>query len=462
MQIVSVDIGSTWTKAALFTREGNELTLVNHVLTPTTTNHLADGFFTSLNQVLGVTDARPLLKTGKVQLKYSSSAKGGLAVAAMGLVPTITLESARVTAHSAGAKITQYYSYKLNSHDIRELEAAPPDILLFTGGTDGGEECYGLANARTLAGSDLNCAIIYAGNRDIQDEIQAILGHKDLTIVDNVLPDLEHPTPLAARQAICDIFLRRIVRGKGLDIIVDETGEEPMPTPWTVYELVKAISDADSTWKEFMLIDMGGATTDVYSACSNILSPDTVLHGLPEPFTKRTVEGDLGMRVSAVSVGESTKDLVDIVFSRTPVRKAAFYAYLRHLVAQPDYLPGNEDERYFDSILAGLCVGCAVERHAGTKKDVCTCMGNIELQTGRDLTMVRKVIGSGGWLSRANQFDIHHWLKYRDFDDEGKRVLLPTNFEYFRDSKGIFPLLANVARLYPQVAARASLWYLTQ
>lgn len=104
MQTVSVDIGSTWTKAALFAKEGDALTLVNHVLTPTTTHHLADGFFASLNQVLNVADARPLLNRGEVTLKYSSSAKGGLAVAAMGLVPSITLESAKVTAHSAGAK----------------------------------------------------------------------------------------------------------------------------------------------------------------------------------------------------------------------------------------------------------------------------------------------------------------------------------------------------------------------
>lgn len=176
MQTVSVDIGSTWTKAALFAHEGEELTLVNHVLTPTTTHHLADGFFASLNQVLNVADARPLLKSGEVQLKYSSSAKGGLAVAAMGLVPSITLESAKVTAHSAGAKIAQYYSYKLNRHDIQELESSPPDILLFTGGTDGGEESYGLANARALAESKLDCAIIYAGNRDIQDDVQTLLG----------------------------------------------------------------------------------------------------------------------------------------------------------------------------------------------------------------------------------------------------------------------------------------------
>ncbi|MEH3773416.1 methylaspartate mutase accessory protein GlmL [Enterobacter asburiae] len=461
MQIVSVDIGSTWTKAALFTPEGDALTLVNHVLTPTTTHHLAEGFFTSLNQVLNVADARPLLNSGDVTLKYSSSAKGGLAVAAMGLVPSITLESAKVTAHSAGAKIAQYYSYKLNRHDIQALEESPPDILLFTGGTDGGEESYGLANARALAASTLDCAIIYAGNRDIQDDVQAILGHKDLIVVDNVLPDLDHPNPCAARKAICDVFLSRIVKGKGLDVIVGETGEEPMPTPWTVYELVKAISDVDSAWKEFMLIDMGGATTDVYSASANMLSPDTVLHGVPEPFVKRTVEGDLGMRVSAMVVGESTQELVNAVFAHQPQRRDAFYGYLRHLVAHPDSLPVTEEEKHFDTLLAGLCVGYASERHAGTKKQVCTCVGNVDLQTGRDLTTVRKVVGSGGWLSRASQFDIHRWLKYRELDDSSRRVLLPGQFDYYRDAKGLLPLLANVARLDPQAAARTSIQCLT-
>ncbi|MBS7442095.1 methylaspartate mutase accessory protein GlmL [Enterobacter sp. 120016] len=461
MQIVSVDIGSTWTKAALFTPEGDALTLVNHVLTPTTTHHLAEGFFTSLNQVLNVADARPLLNSGDVTLKYSSSAKGGLAVAAMGLVPSITLESAKVTAHSAGAKIAQYYSYKLNRHDIQALEDSPPDILLFTGGTDGGEESHGLANARALAASNLDCAIIYAGNRDIQDDVQAILGHKDLIVVDNVLPDLDHPNPYAARKAICDVFLSRIVKGKGLDVIVGETGEEPMPTPWTVYELVKAISDVDSAWKEFMLIDMGGATTDVYSASANMLSPDTVLHGVPEPFVKRTVEGDLGMRVSAVVVGESTQELVNAVFAHQPQRRDAFYGYLRHLVAHPDYLPVTEEEKHFDTLLAGLCVGYASERHAGTKKQVCTCVGNVDLQMGRDLTTVRKVVGSGGWLSRASQFDIHRWLKYRELDDSSRRVLLPGQFDYYRDAKGLLPLLANVARLDPQAAARTSIHCLT-
>ena len=103
----------------------DHIELKNYALTPTTIDHLADGFFTVLNKILNVSDARPLLEAGKVNINYSSSAKGGLAVAALGLVPTITLESAKVTAHSAGAKVSQHFAYKLNRTDIRKLEQTP-------------------------------------------------------------------------------------------------------------------------------------------------------------------------------------------------------------------------------------------------------------------------------------------------------------------------------------------------
>ena len=90
--------------------------------------------------------------------KASSSAKGGLAVAALGLVPEITLEVAKLAACSAGAKLTQVLSYRLNGADIRALEQNPPDILLFAGGTDGGNTDYLLRNAQALARSSLRCA----------------------------------------------------------------------------------------------------------------------------------------------------------------------------------------------------------------------------------------------------------------------------------------------------------------
>lgn len=452
---VSIDIGSTWTKGAVFEVGDNDNIVVkNYALSPTTPHHLAEGFFSVLNKILGVSDARPLLASGKVKIDYSSSAKGGLSVAAIGLVPNITLESAKVTAHSAGAKVSQHFAYNLNKSDVRALEKSPPDILLFTGGTDGGDCSHGLLNAKLLAQSDLECAIIYAGNRDLDDEVQDILGSKDLTIVDNVLPNLDSPNPYGARKAICDIFLHKIVKGKGLDIIVDQTGEEPLPTPYSVFELVQQIRQHVPDWETFMLIDMGGATTDIYSSYNNHLLPDTVMHGLPEPLIKRTVEGDLGMRVSAINAGEIGASMIDHYFAHQQTKIDAFHHYLKYITTHPGYVPSSDEECVFDQLLAGICVGYASERHAGTKTQVCTCAGNIDLQLGRDLSLVQKVIGTGGWLSRADSFDIHNWLKYRDFDDKGKQVLLPNQFEYYRDTQGLLPLLANVARRFPKAAAQ--------
>ncbi|HHH2215580.1 TPA: methylaspartate mutase accessory protein GlmL [Yersinia enterocolitica] len=452
---VSIDIGSTWTKGAVFeVTDDSHIEVRNYALSPTTPHHLAEGFFSVLNKVLDVRDARPMLASGELNIDYSSSAKGGLAVAAIGLVPSITLESAKVTAHSAGAKVSQHFAYNLNKSDVRALEASPPDILLFTGGTDGGDYGHGLLNAKLLAQSNLECAIIYAGNRDLQDDVQEILGGKDLTIVDNVLPNLDSPNPHSARKAICDIFLHKIVKGKGLDVIVDLTGEEPLPTPYSVFELVQQIRQHVPDWETFMLIDMGGATTDVYSSYNNHLLPDTVMHGIPEPLIKRTVEGDLGMRVSALNAGETGTMMIDHYFAHQQTKIDAFHHYLKYISAHPDYLPQSDEEIVFDQLLAGMCIGYASERHAGTKTQVCTCAGNIDLQIGRDLTQVKKVIGTGGWLSRADSFDIHNWLKYRNLDDKSRKVLLPDQFEYYRDTQGLFPLLANVSRRFPKAAAQ--------
>ncbi|AJJ12269.1 hypothetical protein CH64_1338 [Yersinia rohdei] len=452
---VSIDIGSTWTKGAVFEVDDNDnIAVKNYALSPTTPHHLAEGFFSVLNKILEVSDARPLLAAGKINIDYSSSAKGGLSVAAIGLVPNITLESAKVTAHSAGAKVSQHFAYNLNKSDVRALEQSPPDILLFTGGTDGGDCSHGLLNAKLLAQSNLECAIIYAGNRDLDDDVQDILGGKDLTIVDNVLPNLDSPNPYGARKAICDIFLQKIVKGKGLDVIVDQTGEEPLPTPYSVFELVQHIRQHVPGWETFMLIDMGGATTDIYSSYNNHLMPDTVMHGLPEPLIKRTVEGDLGMRVSAINAGETGALMIEHYFAHQQTKIDAFYNYLKYATAHPGYVPANDEECVFDQLLAGICVGYAAERHAGTKTQVCTCAGNIDLQIGRDLSLVKKVIGTGGWLSRADSFDIHNWLKHRDFNDKGKQVLLPDQFEYYQDTQGLLPLLANVARRFPKAAAQ--------
>lgn len=446
MIAVAIDIGSTWTKGAAFRVDGDAVEILERAARPTTPGNLSEGFFAVLESV-----ARPGAEDAA--LHYSSSAKGGLAVAAVGLVPEMTVEIGRIAAQSAGAKLTRAFSFHLTRQDIAELEASPPDILLFAGGTDGGNTNYVLANAAAIGRSAIDCEIVYAGNRAAADEVAALLAGKRLRVVDNLMPVFNEPNPDPARDAIRAIFLETIVKGKGLDRIMAATGAAPVPTPFAMLEYTRAIHEHAPGWDSFIVLDMGGATTDVYSVHQELPEPATILRGLPEPEVKRTVEGDLGMRVSAATAVEAG--------GAPPGAEAgdggrdALRAYAGRLAARPEFLPASPDEEQLDAALAGLCVGHACARHVGRLAKVYTPDGEVGVQTGRDLRKVARVIGSGGWLSRAAGFDPAPWFARQPVDARGRAVLFPRRFTYYRDEAGLFPLLANLARAHPRAAVLA-------
>ncbi len=461
MKVVAIDIGSTWTKGAAFSVAGDEVELLARATHPTTVANLADGFFEVLQTVVP-DDAIGRIRRGELRLHYSSSAKGGLAVAALGLVPEVTLEIGKLAAQSAGAKLTQVFAYRLTRADLARLEEMPPDILLFAGGTDGGNTRYVLANAEAIAASALDCEIIYAGNRDVADEVAALLAGKRLTLAANLLPAFNEPDPEPAREAIRAVFLRAIVRGKGLDRIVEATGVEPLPTPYAMLDYVEAIRTQVPGWEAFMLLDVGGATTDVYSACDSTAEPGVVVRGLPEPPVRRTVEGDLGLRVSAAVTAQAEPATLDAALTRAGLSAEVFAEAAQRRAASPEILADSEAERWVDIALAGLCVAQACERHTGRHQPVHTPEGEVRVQTGRNLKTVGKVIGSGGWLGRQADFDPRPWLAGRVLDARGRQVLLPRRFDYYRDEDNLFPLLANLARACPRAAARAGVARLKQ
>ena len=203
-ELVSIDIGSTYTKGALFLRTEEGLRLVQRVITPTTQEDLSQGFAKVYTQLTGLpygeareeeprkgepvtrvspgrrqgeeetrkregeptTRSYPGNKEGETRatprVRFSSSAKGGLRIAAIGLVPDLTLQIARLAAWSAGGKIVADSSYKLREDRLSEILRTSPDIVLFTGGTDGGNEETVLWNAKKLAASSFSGTILYA------------------------------------------------------------------------------------------------------------------------------------------------------------------------------------------------------------------------------------------------------------------------------------------------------------
>jgi uncharacterized protein (TIGR01319 family) len=335
----------------------------------------------------------------------SSSAAGGLRMVTIGLVKELTAEAARRAALGAGAKLVGTYAYRLTRADVAAIERAAPDILLLCGGTDGGNSEVILANAGALSESALACPVIVAGNRNAADEVTDILARRGKTViaVENVMPEFGTLNIEPARAAIRQVFMDRIVHAKGIDQARDMFDRVLMPTPAAVLEGARLLAAGTAMRQGLgtvLVVDVGGATTDVHSiAQGEPTRPEIVLYGLPEPFAKRTVEGDLGMRHNAATIVEASGP--EIIARESGIPEAELADTLAPLCADVERLPQDERERALDRALARAAVRLAVRRHAGTVETVYTATGPVTMQRGKDLSQVDVMIGTGGPIAHA-------------------------------------------------------------
>jgi uncharacterized protein (TIGR01319 family) len=446
--VISIDIGSTFTKGALFSLEGDALRLLRRTETPTTPGDLALGF----EAVRRGLDAEP-----GTRIYVCSSARGGLKIAALGLTADLTLAVARQAACSAGGKVVRAFAYQLVPDDVAELERLAPDIVLFTGGTDGGHERYTLRNAEALAASTLSSFIIYAGNRKIKDRVLTLLGNKEAVAAENVMPEVGVVNIEPAREVIRRLFLERLIDGKGLSAIVRSIGTPPRPTPLAVYDLVRAIPAARPEWENFGVLDLGGATTDFYSNGEPFFGGDSILlRGLPEPHVKRTVEGDLGLRVSVEALCLSERVFLDRRLAAAGLDAAAFDRYVRSVASRVEAMPETPDERAFDALLAGACVRTAARRHVGTLSRIFKPQGAFLVQRGKDLRPVGRLVGSGGYLARNRDAAVLREACAAPDADPDVRSLVPENPALYADAEYLFPLLGNLVAAFPEAAARTA------
>jgi len=335
----------------------------------------------------------------------SSSAAGGLRMVTVGLVRELTAEAARQAALGAGAKLVGSFAYRLTGADLARIGELAPDLLLLCGGTDGGNSEVILHNARALAGAPVACPMVVAGNRETTDEVVALLGAagKAATATANVMPALDRLDIEPARAAIRDVFMHRIVHAKGIDRARELFDAVLMPTPAAVLEGARLLADGlpgRAGLGPLVVIDPGGATTDVHSIGSGEPAEAGIIRtGLPEPYAKRTVEGDLGMRHNAASIvsAMSLESLTaDAGLSMTTARTA-----LDRILADIEALPSNDAESRFDLALVRAATRIAMLRHAGTRETVYTTQGPVQVQRGKDLSAAGLVIGTGGAIVHA-------------------------------------------------------------
>ena len=374
-----MDFGSTFTKAALVDLDSGSL--VASASSPTTVGtDVMDGY-DECRASLSVSSAVPAVAC--------SSAGGGLRLAVVGYERAITAEAGSRVALSAGARVVHVASGRLDDEALAALMADRPDVVLLVGGTDGGNADTLLHNARRLARSSVQVPLVVAGNVDVRDEVVAVLGRRSKRVVatSNVLPEIGRLDPGPARVAIRQVFLEHVIGGKGLSPRPEFVAMVRAATPDAVLAGVELLADGAGEVAgvgDALVVDIGGATTDVYSVVTPV-GEDAALRrdAVEVMWRSRTVEGDLGMRwnaggILAAALGERILDDAEA--------SALEPAALRR-VDDPSYLPDSDTEREVDARLAELAVTVALRRHG---------------RGGKNLRDVRLVVGSGGVLRHGD------------------------------------------------------------
>ncbi|MDR0378026.1 MAG: glutamate mutase L [Spirochaetaceae bacterium] len=407
----------------------------------------------------GLEEALELLRkeTGPVSFTRRfacSSAAGGLRMIASGLVPSLTAEAARLAALGAGAKIAGVYSYELTGEDLAEIVRIKPDIFLLTGGVDGGnKECI-LHNAHMLAslGAPGPFPVLIAGNRSAQAGCAAALAGWDVIRCPNVLPKLGTLNVEPAQAEIRRLFLERIIHARGLSRERELVSGILMPTPAAVkraLELLSAGTAGEAGLGELAAVDLGGATTDVYSAASGMPRVDAILKGIPEPFSKRTVEGDIGMRYSAAGVLEAAGP--ERLAALSGLAAGDIPGMVARLAANPGVLPVTAEDAGLDFALAAAAVETAMDRHAGTIEEVYTPAGPAFVQTGKDLTGVERLILTGG--AAIHSREAKKTARYALFTAAKAASLKPSpNSAIFIDTSYILAAMGLLAETQPGAA----------
>ena len=398
--IALVDFGSTFTKLTITEAETGRLLAAAQAPTTVETD-VMEGYRDALDRALGQAPDRLTI----VRRLAASSAGGGLRVAAIGLVSDYTAQAARQAALNAGARIELTLSGRLDEQAVAALEDAQPEIVLFSGGTDGGQREQVLENAEVLSRARIESRIVVACNRDVAAAVAGMVAPRErITVVANVLPAIGRLDIEPVRAAIHDEFIRHVIRGKGLSRAEEFHEAVIMPTPEAVLRATRLLAQgADGAMPaDVVVVDLGGATTDVHAAVALKPAPVGIrTAGLPALPLRRTVEGDLGMRWSAPGALEADGERLEAegrAAGRTPDALLDACARRRR---EPDFLPDNPGEERIDRALATACVTHALRRHCGTLKTVYVPGQGADFeQRGADLRDVPLVIGTGGVLGR--------------------------------------------------------------
>lgn len=424
-----IDFGSTFTKVKAVDPEGRLLAAAQHRTTIDTDVH--EGLTAALSALEEGIDGPPTRRFA------CSSAGGGLRVGVVGLVEELTAEAARQAALGGGARVLEVVAGGLDGPDAaRALLGADPDIVLLVGGTDGGDREVLIASAAALAAAGVAVPVVIAGNVEAQEDAAAALADSEATVVSaaNVMPTVDTLAPDAAREVIRDLFITHVIGGKLTGFHPETEDLVRMATPDAALRGVEILGRTraeEGLPAGVILVDIGGATTDVHSF--TVTGPrQGYKHSLlPDAPAARTVEADLGMRWNAPGIVEAAQE--QRLADEKELAELAEGADRR--AEDPGLIAADERERDIDRRLAVFAIATALRRHAGIRRIRLGPDGAVIEQRGRDLTEVDSILISGGVLAVIGTEELRRALELAHEGREDR--LLPVDPALGLDRGGV-------------------------
>jgi len=420
--ILATDCGSTTTKAILIEKKGDIYRQVFRGEAPTTVEapfeDVTKGVLNSIGELEDLS-GRKIVENGKIITPAqgergvdiyisTSSAGGGLQMMVAGAVKTMTGESAERAALGAGAIVMDVLASndKRPPHEkIERIRQLRPDMILLSGGTDGGTKKHVVelaeyimaANPKPRLGMSFKLPVIFAGNKDAGENVKEVLeATSELHIADNIRPTLERENLFPARQKIQELFLEHVMaQAPGYKKLIEWAGAPIMPTPSAVGEIMRTIAKKNEI--NVIGVDIGGATTDVFSVFEEVFN--------------RTVSANLGMSYSVSNVLAETG--LENVLRWLPfkVDEEDLRNRIKNKMIRPTTIPQTLRDLQIEQSLAREALRLAFEQHkllaVGLKgvqqqRDVGAAFD--QTQTGETLIKMEGLdllVGSGGVLSHA-------------------------------------------------------------
>ena len=468
--IVATDCGSTTTKAILIQEVDGTYRQTHRGEAPTTVEEpFADvtvGVVNSVTELQELSGRRLVDDQGRIIRRTStadkdgcdvyistSSAGGGLQMMVAGVVKEMTAESAKRAALGAGAIVmdTIASNDRRKPHEqIQRIRELRPDMVLVSGGTDGGDskkvvelaELIAPARPRPRFGSEYRLPIIFAGNKDAAPAVRKVFEGPgfDLAVVDNLRPVLEAENLGPAREKIHDVFLEHVMaHAPGYDKLIAWADAPIMPTPGAVGDILQTIAKGRGI--NAVGVDIGGATTDVFSVFGGVFN--------------RTVSANLGMSYSISNVCAEAGMANVLRWVHLDMDERELRNRVKNKMIRPTTIPQTQEALVFEQAVSREALRLAYVQH----KDFATTLKGVQQQrtvgdafsqqeAGRSIVdnmALDLLVASGGVLSHAPRMEQTAAMLVDAFEPEGFTELA-------KDSIFMMPHLGVLASVHPKAA----------